>query len=54
MANNNDWLDAMIRDYARGYLFTQMAIGCLFLVFILALAGSVLVLVITSYLQRGH
>jgi hypothetical protein len=29
MANNNDWLDAMIRDYAKGYLFTQMAIGCL-------------------------
>ena len=54
MANNNDWLDEMIRDYAKGYLFTHMVIGCLFLVFILALAGSVVVLVITSYLQRGH
>jgi hypothetical protein len=47
MADNNDRL---IRDYAKGYVFTQMAIGCLFFLFILALAGSVFVLVIT----RAH
>jgi hypothetical protein len=47
-------IDAMIRGYAKGYLFGQMVVGCFFLLLFGVFLGAVLVLLVTGYLQGGH
>ena len=47
-------IDEMIRGYAKGYLFGQMAVGCFFLLLFAVFLGALLVFLVTSYLQGGH
>jgi len=47
-------IDEMIRGYAKGYLFGQMVVGCFFLFLFTVFLGTVLFLLLTSYLQGGH
>jgi len=47
-------IDAMIRGYAKGYLFGQMVVGCFFLLLFAVVLGALLVLLVTGYLQGGH
>ena len=47
-------IDAMIRSYAKGYLFGQMVIGCFVLLVFGSFALSIGWLFIDSYLKEHH